>query len=279
MIWLLLFAAPLLFVFAYPRFVFASPAAKTSRLRFAAIFHGFGAAIATILFVFLGSPFWKNPVRDANSIFFLAIPLVAVCVFFVAAIFLLLKNRSTLAKFASFLFWPYRLLLALFFVGRFFQTTPLRAAFCFFCFIIPTFFAFAAGAIPQRPRIAHASALAGLLGVPWIYWTTLKDTPLGNIWTRFNTPDRELLRYNTLRFEELTVFSVGIIVLAIVIAALRLLPSGWNLRGSPVCERTWARFWHKFCLSDDMVQSIGNALSNLRSRRLRWLADFSNSAC
>jgi len=247
-IWLLFFAAPLLFVFAYPRFLFASSPAKTSRLRFAAIFHGFGAAIATILFVFLGSRFWKNPVRDVDSIPFLGIPLVAVCVFFVAAAFLLLKNKSTLAKFASFLFWPYWLLLALFFVERFFQTTPLRAAFCFLAFTIPIFFASAAGAISYRPRTAHASALAGALGIPWIYWTVLQDTPLGNVWTLFNVSDRELIMfgYTNLRLAELTIFSVGIIVLAIATAAIRLLPNSWNLRGLPVSERTWPAFVASF---------------------------------
>ena len=67
--------------------------------------------------------------------------------------------------------------------------------------------------------------------MPWIYWTTLQDTPLGNIWTTFNVPERELLMYNTLRLAELTIFSVALIVLAIATAALRLLPARWSLRG------------------------------------------------
>jgi hypothetical protein len=82
--------------------------------------------------------------------------------------------------------------------------------------------------------------------MPWIYWTTLQDKPLGNIWTTFNVPDRELLMSNTLRFAELTIFSVGCVVLAIATAALRLLPHRWKLRGLPIYERTWPAFGASF---------------------------------
>ena len=240
--WLLLFSAPLLFVFAYPRFLFDSPTPETSRQRSAAILHGSGAAITTILFLVLGSAFWRNPLRDADSMLLLAVPIVAVPVFLVAALSLLMKNRSTLAKLASFLLWPYWLLLALTFCGRFFEATIFRAAFSFLCFIVPLLFAFAAGAVSYRPTVAHCSALAGLMSAPWVYWTTLQDTPLGNIWTQFNVPDRELLMYNMLTFAKLTVISVGFMVVAITIAAIRLLPTRWRIRTLPLCERTWPAF-------------------------------------
>jgi hypothetical protein len=239
---LLLFTAPLLFVFAYTRSLFAAFPPQTSRLRYAAILHGLAAVMTTLLFVTLGSPFWKNPMRDAESFLLLAVYIVALAVFFVAALSLLFKNRSTLAKFASFLFWPYWLLLALIFVGRFFEESILRTAFCFLSLLAPILFAFAAGAISHRPAVAHSYALAGLVGMPWIYWTTLQDTPLGNIWTVFNVPDRELLMYNTRRLAELTIVCVALIVLAIATAALRLLPPRWRLRGLPLCERTWPAF-------------------------------------
>jgi hypothetical protein len=244
--WLLLFAPPLLFVFSYPRFLFAAFPPQTGRSRPAAILHGLAAAITSLLFVIWGSQFWRNPMRNVDSILLLAVPIVAVPVFLVAALSLLLKNRSTFAKFASFLFWPYWLLLALTFIGRFFEATSFRTVFCFVCFLSPILFVFAAGAISYRPAIAHAIALAGLLGMPWIYWTTLKDTPLGNIWTVFNVPDRELLMYNNLHIAELTVLSVGFIVLAIATASLRLLPAHWSLRGLPLCERTWPAFGASF---------------------------------
>ncbi len=240
--WLLLFSAPFLFVFAYPRFLFVSATPETSRQRSAAILHGSGAALATILFVVLGSAFWNNPLRDANSMLLLAVPIVAESIFLVAALSLLIKNRSTLTSLGSFLFWPYWLVLALTFCGRFFEATIFRTALGFLCFMVPLFFAFAAGAVSYRPTIAHCSALAGFVSAPWVYWTTLQDTPLGNIWTQFNVPDRELLMYNMLAFAKLTILSVGLMVAAIAIAAVRLLPTRWKIRGLPFCERTWPAF-------------------------------------
>lgn len=240
--WLLFFSPPLLFVFAYPRFLFASVTPEPSPLRSAVILHGLGAVITTILFAVLSSVFWRNPLRDANSIPLLAVRIVAVLVFLVAALSLLIKNRSTLPRLAAFLIWPYSLLLALTSCGRFFETTIPRATFCLLCFIVPLLFAFAAGAVCSRPTIAHCSALAGLVTAPWVYWTTLQDTPLGNIWTQFNVPDRELLMYNMLAFAKLTIVSVALMVVAIATAAVRLLPPRWKLRGLPLCERTWPAF-------------------------------------
>lgn len=238
--WLLFFGPPLLFVFSYPRFLFAAFPPQTSRLHYSSIFHGFAASITTVLFVIFGSPFWKNPVHHTDSILLQAIPIVVLPMFFVAALSLLVKNRSTLARFASLLFWPYWLLLALMLVGQFFEATIIRTAFCFLCFLSSILFAFAAGGISHRPVIAHSSALAGLVSLPWIYWTKLQDTPLGNIWTDFNVPDREFLMYKPIA--ELTIFSVALMVLAIATAALRLLPVRWNLRGLPLCERSWPAF-------------------------------------
>ena len=65
---------------------------------------------------------------------------------------------------------------------------------------------------------------------------------MGNVWTNFNVPDHDLPLYNNLGDARLTVVSVGLLVLAIATAALRLLPVRWKLRGLPVCERTWPAF-------------------------------------
>jgi len=243
--WLLLFSPPLLFVFAYPRFLFAAGTSDECRERSAVIFHGLGAVVMTILFVDLGAAFWRNPLRDADPMLLLVVPLVAVPVFLTAAVSLLIRNRSTLATFASSLLWPYWLLLALTFCGRFFEEPIFRAAFAFLCFVVSLLFAFAAGAVIRRPIIAHCSALAGLVCTPWVYWTTLQDTPLGNIWTLFNVPDRELLMYNML-FAKLTILSLGLMVVGIATAAIRLLPTAWKLRGLPLCERTWPSFGAAF---------------------------------
>lgn len=245
--WLLLIAAPLLFVYAYPRFLFPTTVIPVNRVRYAATLHGLGVAIAIVLFIVLGSAFWRNPLRDGNSILLLGVPLVAVPVFLVAACSLLLRNTSTLTIFASFLFWPYWLLLALAFLGRFFAAPMLPDAFCcFLCFLVPILFAFAAGGISYRPALAHASAFAGSVAMPWIYWTDLRDTALGNTWTLFNVPDWDLGMYNGLHFPELTIVCIGLIVLAIATAALRLLPARWRLRGLPFRDRSWPAFLAMF---------------------------------
>lgn len=236
--WLVVFFAPLLFVFAYPRFLFRSRSSGTSSLRSAAILHALGAATTTLLFVVLGSSFGKNPLRDPAA-WSLPLVLVALPVCLVAAFSLLLRNRSALAPFATLLFWPYWLLAALASEGRWFDESSFRTLWCFFCFLVPVLFAFAAGAVAYRPAIAHGSALAGLVGAPWVYWTALQDTPMGNTWTQFNVPDRDLLEYGGLLLGELTILAVGLMVLAVATAALRLLPAGWKLRGRPLSERTW----------------------------------------
>ena len=80
---------------------------------------GAGVVTTTVLFADLATPFWKNPVRDIDGPMPHAIVLLAVLlVFFVSAIFLVLRNKSTLATLASILFWPYWLLLALTYVDR-----------------------------------------------------------------------------------------------------------------------------------------------------------------
>jgi hypothetical protein len=231
-----------LFVIAYPSFLFGPFGPQTSRLRYAAVLHGLAASITTILFVILGSDFWKNPMRDSDSLLSLMVPVIALPVFFVAALYLLFKERSSLARFASFLFWPYLLFFALVSLNRFFEASILRTAFCFFCLLSSVLFAFAAGAISHRPTLAHCSALAALVGMPYIYWTTLQNRVLGNTWTTFNGSARNLLGYSAMHFAELTIFSVALIVLAIATAAVRLFPARWSLRGLPLCERTWPAF-------------------------------------
>ena len=193
--WLFVCAVPLLFVFAYPRFLFADSTPQKRR-KYAAVLHALGAVTATVLFPILSVPFWKNPVRDlGESISVIAVLISVVVLFLIVAVFLLLKNRSSLVIIASFLFWPYWFLLALVNTGRFFQETPLQAVFYFLCFVSAVLLAFAAGTIPHRPTFAHATALAGLISVPWIYSIAMTDSGLGNVWLVFNVPDNEMGAY------------------------------------------------------------------------------------
>lgn len=90
-------------------------------------------------------------------------------VFLVAAITLLVKNKSSFAALASIRFWPYWLLIAPSFGDRWFQVSAVQAAYYFLCFASPAFFAFAAGAVLYRPVVAHSTALMGVVSVPWLY--------------------------------------------------------------------------------------------------------------
>jgi len=237
LLWLFVCAVPLLFVFAYPRFLFADFAPQNRR-RYAALLNGVGAVTTTVLFSVLATPFWKNPVRDIDDSIPLAlVPLAVLVVFFVAAIFLLLKNTSSLATLASILFWPYWLLLTLVFVDRWFQDTSLHASYYFLGFVAPVLFAFAAGTVSYRPTIAHAAAFMGLVGAPWLYWDVIRGSGYDNVWLMFNQPDNRFAIYPL--YAVPAIFSIALIAFAIATAAVRLLPSHWHLRGFPLSARTW----------------------------------------
>lgn len=236
--WLFVCAVPLLFVFSYPRFLFADSTPQKRR-KYAIVLHGLEAVTAIVLFPILTVPFWKNPVRDLGDSTSVALVLLSVLVLFlVVAVLLLLKNRSGLVIFASLLFWPYWFLLALVNTGQFFQVSPRQAVFYFLCFVSAILFAFAAGTIPYRPMFADAAALAGLMSVPWIYSNAMTDSGLGNVWLVFNVPDKELGAYLP-PSAQVTIAIVGLIALAIATAGLRLLPAHWKFRGTPLRERTW----------------------------------------
>lgn len=60
LVWFAWFAAPLLFVVAYTRLLFADSPPQTRRIQFAAIFHGLFSGVTICSFVILASPFWKS---------------------------------------------------------------------------------------------------------------------------------------------------------------------------------------------------------------------------
>lgn len=113
----LLFLGPLLFVFAYPKFLFAGADGDTkslaTRVRSAAVLHGMGAVAATIAFEILASSWRHNPLFNARSVTFFATTIAADLLFLAAAILMLAKRRAILPLLASFLLWPYWLGLAL----------------------------------------------------------------------------------------------------------------------------------------------------------------------
>jgi hypothetical protein len=247
--WPFVCGIPLLFVFAYSRFLFASPA-QERRIHNAAALNFVGITVSAIIFMFL-SAFWKNPLRDRDdSVYVIFIPIAVLVVFLVVATLLLLKNKSTLVGLTSVLIWPYWLVFALLFVGRWFQQTGIYATSCFFWFTVPVLLAFAAGAVSSRPKVAHVAALTGLVGAPWLYWHFMTESGLGNVWLIFNVPANELrmFSYSTLAYALLAILSVALLAIAVTTASLRLLPSKWLLRGTPVRERTWPAFAVSFLL-------------------------------
>lgn len=231
--WLLGPCVGLLFAFAYPRLLFAAEH-QPRRPILLVILHGVIVVTAIIFFCALAR-FGRNPVSELTGLVAIAL-LPAFVVLVVAAVWLLLRNRSPLATLASFLLWPYWLGLALVFAGAWFRGNPL---YYFLGFLSPIGFAFAGGALPYNRRIALASGLTGLLAGPWLGETVIRDSGLGNVWLVFNVPNN---RYG-MSYPMLPVWSsilaVGLLVLAVTITATRFLPLRWKVRGAPVCERTW----------------------------------------
>lgn len=121
----------------------------------------------------------------------LAFVVVTLTTFFVSAISLAFRGKSSLATFSSFLFWPYWLLIALLFLDPHFDEDLLAASLCFVCFVSAVLFAFAAGALAHYPKTAHAVALAAIAALPWIYTSVLRGNIYWNEWIVFNVPDRE----------------------------------------------------------------------------------------
>jgi formate hydrogenlyase subunit 3/multisubunit Na+/H+ antiporter MnhD subunit len=96
LIWLLVSAIPLLFVFAYSRFLFAESTTHAPP-ELAAIVSGMAAILATILFSFLATPFWKNPARDlGDSMIYQLVAIAVLPTFLAAGILLLLSKKSSL---------------------------------------------------------------------------------------------------------------------------------------------------------------------------------------
>src|SRR5580704_7698305 len=99
-LWLCVAAPPLLFVFAYPRFLFSGTVSRR-RLTYEMLLHCLGAISAIVAFTIF-SPFWKNPIRDlGDSIYILLFATAVPIVFLVAAVSLLFRNESELATVAS----------------------------------------------------------------------------------------------------------------------------------------------------------------------------------
>lgn len=224
---------PLLFVFAYARSLVVGRAPRRWATWELVII---GAASAGAIFLVF-SPFGKTAIRDlGESWIFLFVLLAVLVIFLVAAISLLLRNKSELTSVTSVLIGPYWLMLALTFEGRWYQDRGAHTVFYFLCFLTPIFFAFAAGAISRSPTLAHVTASFGILAVPSLYWN-LTDHGLGNAWLIFNQPDNGFAVYPP--SVVLGICFVPLVALATFTAILRLLPDLWPSGKLPISGRMW----------------------------------------
>ena len=244
--WVLLAGIPLFFVFVYSRSLFAADQSTPSRLRRTGMIHAALAFLAIFLFAAYARRIHNVDLPDSVGWMILAFVLVVLTTFFVSALSLTFRRRSSLGAFSSFLFWPYWLLIAPLFAGRHIDEDSLAASLCSMCFLAAVFFAFAAGALAYYPKTAHAAALAGIAALPWIYTSVLRGNIYWNEWIVFNVPDRELRMYNNLVPTITSIIAVALLVLGVATAALRLVPDRAAARGLLLSRRTWPAFLASF---------------------------------
>jgi hypothetical protein len=89
--------------------------------------------------------------------------------------------------------------------------------------------------------IAIANALAAAIV---LIRSELSFAPWVNSWTALNLPS-EMYHWfsDVVMFAQIRISATALVVVAFVISLLRLLPSNWTLRKTPVCEMTWPAFF------------------------------------
>ena len=222
--WVVLTAIPLFFVFVYTRSLFADDS-KRPFLRRSAMTHVALGFLVILLFATCAPRVHHIDLPESVGWMSLAFVGTVLTTFFVSALSLMFRGKSSLAAFASFLFWPYWLLITFPFLDRNSDEDFLAASLRFICLLVAVLFAFAAGALANYPRTAHAVALAGIAALPWIYISVLRGNIYWNEWIAFNVPDRELRMNNGLTPAVASIIAVALLIFALATAALRLLPT------------------------------------------------------
>ena len=235
--WVLAAGVPLLFVFAYPQFVFQESCSRKGRI-YAVLLHSAGLIVATFAFSRLVLP-GANPVLD-NSILVPIALLVLFVSLFVSGLFLRLKRRSGLALLAPLLIWPYWVLLAIAKADSYFAADAVPY---FLAFVAPSLFAFAAGSLSYRLKTPHMGALFGCISSYWIYRTVIPNQVLGNVWVMFNHDGRLLWSgsWNVI-YATSAIVCVAMLIVAAATALIRLFPPAWSMRGLALREQTWPAF-------------------------------------
>ena len=90
----------------------------------------------------------------------------------------------------------------------------------------------------RRPRLGYmVAALGAALPLPWIFTTETRGSV--NSWISLNASwnDPDTFRY--MRYSQLRILSVGLLLMTLIWSVTRLLPLHWQLRNRAANQRTW----------------------------------------
>jgi hypothetical protein len=114
-----------------------------------------------------------------------------------------------------------------------------------------------------RPPIGYMVAAVGAtLPLPWIFMT--ESRAFGNSWIAMNASSLEPNVY--MRYFQLRIVSVGFLLVTLIWAMTRLLPSDWQLGNRPLNRRNVALNRHPFDTRCLLVRSLRPSLSGAAYR-------------
>ena len=238
---LFLFAPLLAFAVAYARLV--SDSSLGTNQRIVAIIVNCCMAAAVLFYLkFVRAPGLPD---NEESLTAALIVRVTIPLFFLVVSFTIVRKyafRYSLGTIAACIVWPYCAVVALeSAINR--SDGPRSAVLLYSVFVSPLIFGFTGAATYYSAPVGYTTGLAaGCMALPWFIWS--EGFPFNfqmvNSWITFNLSDRDDLGYILLA--KLKILALGLIVIAIVVSALRLIPPRWTFRNSPLCTRTWPAF-------------------------------------
>jgi hypothetical protein len=99
-------------------------------------------------------------------------------------------------------------------------------------------FVLLAGAVVLRKAAGvgyKITAVGAILALPWIY--TTESRSFGNSWIALNRAQTDPVIYTN--YAEFRILSVALLLMTLIWASSRLLPSSWRLLGRPLNRQTW----------------------------------------
>jgi hypothetical protein len=90
----------------------------------------------------------------------------------------------------------------------------------------------------NRPRLGYIVTASGaVLPLPWVLMTETRG--FGNSWISMNASRNDADTFRYMHYSQLRILSVALLLMTLIWAVTRLLPSQWQLRNSSVNRRTW----------------------------------------